>query len=120
MNSIYFQNNTDLPIMIEYWANELWSEEQCYINSIKIKPREKRNIYSSLGEWTLHSIFSNIKDTKIWCDKGYKISNNIVSFNINGIINLNTSDFYCTYTPLEGEDLIKGLFTFHCKKIKID
>jgi len=57
---IYFHNDTDLPIMIDSWVDGS-NTSKC----LRIEPREKLVIHSSVGEWYLNA-FLNPKDRKLW------------------------------------------------------
>ena len=124
MQQIYFYNNTDLPIMIDYWIDEIWVENICCSHSTKIQPREKRMMYSCLGEWTLHSDFFNSDDTKLWKDKGLDVLNSnsigkiVCKPNVECFIH---NDFFCLdYRELQDEGINYGFITFSYKKMKID
>jgi hypothetical protein len=122
MKQIYFHNNTDVPIMIDYWIDETWVENICCSNSIKIEPREKRMIHSSLGQWNLHSEFHNSQDTKIWKDKGLDILNPVGNI----ACNPNTKEKYTFINydifslELYQEENNYAIITFSYKKVKID
>ena len=122
MQQIYFYNNTDVPIMIDYWIDETWVENICCSHSIKIQPREKRMMYSCLAEWTLHSEFFNSDDTKLWKDKGFDISNPVGKIlckpNVQCFIYYH--GFCLDYRELQDDGINYGFITFSCKKIKMD
>jgi len=122
MKQLYFYNKTDVPIMINYWLDEIWVENICCEYSIKIEPGEKRIIHSSLGEWNLHSNFSYDFDKKRWLDKGFNIENYIGKFNVDKNIFIMEYDNFCfQYIETLDEDGLKiGKVHFCYKKIKID
>jgi hypothetical protein len=125
MKQIFFYNNTDVPIMMDYWIDETWVENICCSNSIKIEPKENRKIYSCLGEWNLHSEFHNLDDTNLWKNKGLDILNPIgnIRYKPNSqekFTFINYDVFCLEYKELYQEENNYGIFTFSYKKMKID
>ena len=128
MKFIHFYNKTDLPVMIDSWMDESWVEESCCLQTIRVGPREKRLIHSSVGEWILHTMFDNEQDKKLWENKGYNKYNNIGKFRSRPCAQGNYSwmeydePFLCIYSELDGkeEGEINGVITFYCKKEKTD
>ena len=119
---IHFHNNTDLPIMINTWIDG--SNKLQYI---KINPREKRILHSSVGEWHLNTMFESLEDRIIWEDKGFNLARYITigKFRSNRSASGNYSwlednIFECTYTDTHTTDKtnekIKGLITFSYSK----
>jgi len=117
---IYFHNDTDLPIMVESWLNNL-----SYLQYLKINPGEKIILHSSLGEWQINSIFENYDDRKIWINKGLGNHTIIGKFCLypseSGIYSWieNEHDFECLYSEINDEikKNITGLITFSQKNI---
>ena len=64
--TMYFQNNTDLPIVVETWVKE--SDCLSRLIDICILPSEKKEIKSLTGEWNIHRMFSENKNNNIWDD----------------------------------------------------
>ena len=61
---IHFHNTTELPVMIDSWidnSNTFYSR--------KIEAGEKAIIYSSVGEWHIHSRMDDEEDRQKWVDK---------------------------------------------------
>jgi hypothetical protein len=122
MKQIFFYNNTDVPIMVDYWINEILVENIGCFQTIKIHPSEKRMIYNSSGEWILHSDFFNLDDIIKWEKKKFNLSNPIgkISYkpNFEGFIN---NDIFCVNLREWIENGKKYDFiTFSYKKVKID
>ena len=59
---IHFVNNTDLPLMIDSWVDGS-NTLQC----LRIDPREKRIVHSSVGEWHMNAMLFG-EDRKLWDD----------------------------------------------------
>jgi hypothetical protein len=57
---IYFVNDTDLPLMIDSWV-----DGSNALECIRIAPREKRLIHSSVGEWHMNAMLP-LEDRKLW------------------------------------------------------
>jgi hypothetical protein len=72
---IHFHNNTDLPVMIDSWVDDS-NQLQC----LKVKPREKLLVHSSVGEWHINAMLCEDADRKIWREKGLKSVINIGKF----------------------------------------
>ena len=121
MKHVNFHNKTDLPIMIDFMIDTICVDDDNSLHSIKIGPGEKRYIYSSLGEWIIHSNFDYESDSKSWLEKGYEILNFIGKFNIDKDIFYINNDIFCLFYIESLENEIKnGYVTFAYKKIKID
>jgi hypothetical protein len=72
---IQFHNNTDLPVMIDSWV-----DGSNLLQCLKVKPREKLLVHSSVGEWHINAMLCDDADRKIWCEKGLKSVINIGKF----------------------------------------
>lgn len=121
MKQINFYNKTDVPIMIDYMIEMICLENNDWLHSIKIEPGEKRKIYSSNGEWILHSNFSYYSDSQRWKEKGYEISNFIGKINIEKKnFNLDYKPFCFQYMETIENNKIYGNITFTFIKIKKD
>jgi hypothetical protein len=121
MKQIYFYNKTDVPIMIDFMIEMICLENNDCLHSIKIEPGEKRKIYSSNGEWILHSNFSYYSDSQLWIEKGYEISNYIGKINIKKkIFNLDYKPFCFHYMETIEDNKIISNITFTFLKIKQD
>ena len=118
---IHFHNDTDLPIMVDSWIDNL-----SYLQYLKINPGEKIILHSSLGEWQINSMFENYDDRKIWIDKGLGKHTIIGKFRSYpseaGIYSwLEDEDvFQCVYSKINCENnqnkkYIKGFVTFSQK-----
>jgi len=59
---IHFVNDTDLPVMIDSWV-----DGSNTLKCLKIAPREKRIIHSSVGEWHINAMLFD-EDRKLWND----------------------------------------------------
>ena len=57
---IHFHNDTDLPMIIDSWV-----DGSDTLQGIRIAPRERKIIHSSVGEWHIHAML-NKEDRKIW------------------------------------------------------
>lgn len=116
---IHFRNNTDLPIMINTWIDG--SNKLQYI---KINPREKRILHSSVGEWHLNTMFESMHDRRIWEENGFNLTRCITigKFRSNRSASGNYSWleddhlFECTYTNTNISDEVNGLITFSQKE----
>jgi len=97
--SILFHNNTDLPLMIDSWV-----EHSSTLQSLRIGPREKMIIYSSVGEWLLNSMFPEEEDRAIWKEKSFSKY-------------LNLGKFHCepsasgNYSWMENDDLFDCVYS---------
>lgn len=94
---INFYNNTDLPIMIDSWI-----DGSNVLKCLRVGPREKLVIHSSVGEWHLNAMFESADDRKMWKDKGLDECINIGKFRSNPCASGN-------YSWLDYEDI------FECK-----
>jgi len=109
---IHFHNNTDLPICIDSWVDY---SDYSQMVQLRIEAREKRVVYSSVGEWHLNCMFNSIEDRKIWEDKGLGDCINIGKFRSNPCVSGNYSWmedqlFECVYSELKNPT--KGIITF--------
>jgi len=108
---IHFVNNTDLPIMIDSWIDGS-NDFQC----LRIAPREKCIIHSSVGEWHINAMLYE-EDRKIWDENEIlKRILNIGKFRSKPCAKGNYSWLYyhglfnCVYSELD--DHVKGVMTF--------
>ena len=107
---IYFHNDSDLPLMIDYWGDG----SNC-LQTLRVGPRTKILLNSSVGEWHLNTLFYSSDDKKIWIDKGFGNYNTIGKFRSNPCASGNYSwlefyDFDCVYS--ESESDVKGVIIF--------
>lgn len=115
---IHFHNDTDLPIMVDSWIDNL-----SYLQYLKINPGEKIILHSSLGEWQINSMFEIFEDRKIWIDKGLGKHTIIGKFRSYPCASGNYSwlenddEFQCIYKEVNNEEKknIKGFVTFSQK-----
>jgi len=70
MPSILFQNDTDLPIMIDTWIGSS-------LQSFLIEPRENTVLASCTGEWYINSM---LEDRTIWVENKLQNYLNIGKF----------------------------------------
>ena len=63
---ILFHNDTDVPIVADSWM-----DGSNILQYIKIEPRQKLVIHSSVGEWHLNGMLYG-EDKKLWDDKGLR------------------------------------------------
>jgi hypothetical protein len=115
---MHFHNETDLPIMVNSWVDGSYTM-QC----LRVGPRDKLIVHSSVGEWQLNAMFSNRDDIKIWSDNA-KMKNVILvgkfSSNPCAVGNYSWLEYEgiydCVYSKLEDPlEKIKGLMTFSLK-----
>lgn len=115
---INFHNDTDLPIMVDSWVDGS-NKLQC----LRVGPREKLIVHSSVGEWHLNVMFPNRDDKKLWTDNP-KFKNVLLvgKFRSNPCASGNYSwleydDLYeCVYSKLEPTiENVKDLMTFSLK-----
>jgi hypothetical protein len=59
---IHFHNDTDLPVMIDSWV-----DGSNTLKCLRVGPREKLIIHSSVGEWHINAMLSK-EDRKLWND----------------------------------------------------
>jgi len=64
--TMYFQNNTDLPIVIETWIKI--TDGLSKLTDMCILPHETKEITSLTGEWKIHRMFSEKENTDLWND----------------------------------------------------
>lgn len=112
---IHFHNDTDLPIMVDSWVDGS-NTLQC----LRVGPRVKLIIHSSVGEWHLNSMLTNKEDRKLWSDNpnlkhvvlvGKFRSNHCASGNYSWLEYDGLYD--CVYSELETPvENVKGLMTF--------
>ena len=57
---IHFHNDTDLPIMVDSWV-----DGSDTLKCLRVGPREKLVLHSSVGEWHLNAML-NTEDRKLW------------------------------------------------------
>lgn len=123
---IIFHNNTDLPIVVGSWI-----DGSPIFKELKINPREKKIIHSSVGEWHLNSMLFDKEDYDIWKEKNMTKYINIGKFRSNPCASGNYSwldyedIFQCTYSEIdsnidfsqypESEGKIKGIIIFSLK-----
>ena len=62
--TLYFQNNTDLPIVVESWIKVKDGLSQ--LIDICILSHESKEIKSLTGEWKIHRMFSETENNDIW------------------------------------------------------
>lgn len=72
MESVIFENQTDLPIILETWK-PISSGLSSTFDTI-IESKEIKTIISSTGEWKLHIMFSDKESISKW-DLYYKTKN---------------------------------------------
>ena len=111
---IHFVNDTDLPVMIDSWVDGS-NTLQC----LRIAPREKRIVHSSVGEWHIDAML-NEEDRKLWTNN--KNLKNVVMIGkfrsrpcAQGEYSWMDWDnkFNCVYSELdEPVDGVKGVMTF--------
>jgi len=114
---ILFHNDTDLPVMVDSWV-----DGSCALKCLKVKPREKLVIHSSVGEWYLNGmLYEEEEDRKIWNDKGLQNHLLVGKFRSDPGASGNYSwmeyqdnVFNCVYSKLENyqDTRVKGLMTF--------
>jgi hypothetical protein len=111
---IHFVNNTDLPLMIDSWV-----DSSNVLQYIKINPREKVVLHSSVGEWHMNAMLCG-EERKLWDDnKNLKCVVLIGKFRSRPCSQgeyswLDWDDkFDCVYSELEEVvDGAKGVMTF--------
>lgn len=109
---IRFQNNTDLPIIVDGFQGGRMKE-------VRVGPGEEVVLYSTVGEWHLDSMFQNDEDRKTWEDQGLQKYHIVGKFRSDPCALGNYSwmeyddgVFECVYTELSStEDGIKGHIT---------
>jgi len=62
--SIYFQNNTTLPIVLETWIKI--TEGSSKLMDVCILPYETKEINSLTEEWKIHRMFSDKEQHELW------------------------------------------------------
>jgi len=65
VKEIEFYNSTELPVMVDAWIDDSTS-----LHSSRIDAGEKIILYSSIGEWHIHSMFTDTEDRKLWVENG--------------------------------------------------
>jgi hypothetical protein len=112
---IHFHNNSNLPVMIDSWVDGSNS-----LQNLRVGPREKLIIHSSVGEWHINAMFYDSEDRKIW-DENSKLKKvlTIGKFRSEPCARGNYSWldydnlFDCVYKKLDDEvENVKGLITF--------
>lgn len=112
---IHFVNNTDLPIMIDSWV-----DGSNTLKCLRVGPREKLILHSSVGEWHMNAMLYEPEDRKLWHDNPklkhviiigkfrsrYCFSGNYSWLEYDGL-------YDCVYSELdEPVDGAKGVMTF--------
>ena len=105
---IHFHNDSDLPLLLDSWI-----DGSSMLRTIRIEPREKRIVHSSVGEWHIHSITPS--DRKIWQEIGKFRSDPCASGNYSWL----ESDFECIYSEIKTLEIseTRGLMTFSQKGV---
>ena len=110
---ILFHNDTDVPIVADSWM-----DGSNILQYIKIEPRQKLVIHSSVGEWHLNGMLYG-EDKKLWDDKGLRKHILVGKFWSDPCASGNYSwmehdVFKCEYSKLENyeDKRVKGLMTF--------
>ena len=112
---ILFHNDTDVPIMIDTWV-----DTSIALQCLKVLPREKLVINSSVGEWHLNGMLYG-EDRNIWNDKGLQKYTLVGKFRSDPCAYGNYSwmeyvdnVFKCEYSKLNNyeDKRVKGLMTF--------
>jgi hypothetical protein len=112
---ILFHNDTDLPVMIDSWV-----DGSNTLKCLKVQPREKLVIHSSVGEWHLNGMLYG-EDRKLWDDKGLQKYVLVGKFRSDPCASGNyswmeyeDSVFNCEYSKLDTheDERVKGLVTF--------
>jgi len=96
-----------------------WVDNSNQLKCLKINPREKLIIHSSVGEWHLNAMFNNKEDTTLWKEMGLGKVINIGKFWSTPCASGNYSWldydnlFTCKFCELPDEEL--NLITFSLK-----
>lgn len=103
---IYFHNNTDLPILVDSFV-----ENSIFCLTIKVNPREKLILHSSVGEWHIHSMFESSEHRQIWRENGLDNCVIVGKFRSDPCASGNYSwlednRFECVYEKIENETII--------------
>lgn len=119
MHSIYFSNLTNLPIMIDYWINHPTLDGLSELESIRIGPREKLILKSTVDGWNINAMFPDKEDIELWKNNGLSDIIQIGSFRstpcASGNYSWMESDnfFRCTYSKIKNsQDGITGMISF--------
>ena len=92
IENIFFHNNTDLPVIIDYWKNHATIKGLTLQEGARIAPGEKLVLHSITGSWDIHAMHPLAKDIIIWEEKGLGKCNRIGEF--------------CGYTSYLGDNSI--------------
>jgi hypothetical protein len=112
---IHFVNDTDLPLMIDSWV-----DGSTTLQCLRVGPREKLILHSSVGEWHMNAMLDDIQDRKLW-DENPKLKHVIIigKFRSQSCFSGNYSWleydglYDCIYSELdEPVDGVKGVMTF--------
>lgn len=118
MHSIYFSNLTNLPIMIDHWMNQS-TTGLSKLESMRIGPREKVIIKSSVDNWNINAMFTEYEDRELWKNNGLSDIIQIGSFSSTPCANgsyicMKTDHFRCVYSKVKnGQDGITGMISFN-------
>uniref|UniRef100_A0A6C0ASD1 Uncharacterized protein n=1 Tax=viral metagenome TaxID=1070528 RepID=A0A6C0ASD1_9ZZZZ len=112
---ILFHNDTDIPIVVDSWV-----DGSNILQYLKIQPREKLVIHSSVGEWHLNGMLYG-EDRKLWDDKGLqkyvlvgKFRSDPCAYGDYSWMEYDDNVFKCEYSKLDNyqDKRVKGLMTF--------
>lgn len=116
---IHFHNDTKLPVMADAWV-----DGSNTLKCLKVEPKTRLILHSSVGEWHLNSIFPDSEDDEIWKKKGFDGSRYVIlgKFRSDPCASGNYSwmeyddPFECVYSEFEEpQDNVRGLITFRQK-----
>lgn len=64
--SLFFQNNTELPIVLETWMRA--NDEMSKVVETCVLPEEKVELTSLTGEWNIHRMVQEKEHINLWND----------------------------------------------------
>lgn len=119
LKKIYFENLTDLPVMIDYWMDHPTLDGLTQLKSIRIGCGEKRILTNCGNEWMLNSMFPDQNDRDLWKNYGLSDIIHIGSFTSNPNIYgdycymVDPNLFRCTYSNIKnGEEGVNTKISF--------
>jgi hypothetical protein len=118
INKIYFENLTNLPVMIDYWEDHPTLDGLTQLKSTRIGSGERKILTNYCNEWMINSMFPDKEDKDLWKNDGLSDIIHIGTFrsspNIHGeysVIHANDL-FRCIYSNIKNiEEGVNGKIT---------
>ena len=119
INKIYFENLTNLPVMIDYWTKYQNLNDLFELKSIRIGSGEKKILINYCNQWSINAMLPDKEDKDLWKNYGLSDIIDIGTFtsspNIRGEYSIIHTDnlFRCIYSNVQNiEEGVNGKITF--------